>query len=154
MAENMTHDFTVYHFRHRDLIRLEKCLINATVEKSLKAHATHIVCAYRQFVSNKRIRNGEGFTNVWSDKAPHITFLMDNGWFTPVITLAANNALEVIKKTTSLNELWFLKSKVNLLSLPWRSTETLDILEFGGKQYLYLTGGFLDLNTLSFTTNN
>lgn len=63
----------------------------------------------------------------------------------------ANNLVDVIKKTNSINGYWFMQKRkgVKMVSLSERDTRSFDVITTEDKVYLINSVGFIDVNKMT-----
>lgn len=153
----MSELYDVYHIKYATLLRMMNRK-EIAIPPHLKEKHCSIVSAFRQLIDKRSIRsalrdgNPRLLRESWSKIGDAAQELLESSWYSHVAQVNCNDAIEAIRATTSINVLWFLAPKKNVVveEVATRSTAHLDIIAVKGKFYLYVLGGFYSLKDSEF----
>ncbi len=150
-------EFNLYHLKFRELNRLERNIKQLEPknahEQTMLDNAKLCVQAYDTLLNVSSLRKKDADIDaIWLEKVKAAKFLLDSEWYPLVATVKAKNLPEVIKRTSNGTFPWFdmPHKSIEIKEEPWRETFSYDIAQFAGQTYMYLSSGWIDLNTAEF----
>lgn len=88
--------------------------------------------------------------SLWEDIGLAANWLFDNGWYEHVADVNARNGQMAVRETTSIDKYWWLTGRHEIVSVPTRSTNNLDIIEVAGGRFLWIGIAFYDLQEMDW----
>ena len=153
-------EFKLFHLKFRELNRLErsiKSLNPKTPEEHLKVKELEdVVIAYDCLLNVSDLRKKQpDYERIWRDKVEAAKALLSSDGYTHIATIKAKNLPTLIKLTSNGLSPWYDRPKKNVTieDAPWRETFSYDVVQFSDQTFMYMSTGWLNLNSGQFSSD-
>ena len=121
--------YNVYHLVEKSLPRCELLELNKRPEK-LDLSIIDCYCITKSAAINVNNKDFETSDDFNGNKIELVKELKNKGGYIHVATVKANEMLDVIRSTSSINTYWYLtiNKNVEVINSPWRDTGNNDLI--------------------------